>query len=167
MCFGQSSFFLLSIRDLISSGLAASSIISFITGKYTFSLKSSTVTSISFSSSNELKSTKLFPTTLRVLSSSYSSFLITSTVTIPAFSIALAVSSSITSPADTKTSPVSGSITSSLDTSPSILSARASLRLYLYLPTLARSYLLSSKRRLLIKFVADSTLAGSPGFNFL
>ena len=93
--------------------------------------------------------------------------LLISTVTIPEFSIARAVSLSITSPSLTKISPVSLLTTSLAAFSPSILLARASFKLYLYLPTLARSYLLSSKRRLFIRVVDDSREAGSPGLSFL
>ena len=112
-------------------------------------------------------STKWLPTILTIWSSpSLFNFLI-STELIPEFSIAIAVDLSIVSPSLMNTSPVSPSITSLAAILPSILGHKASLRLYLYLPTFAKSYLLSSNNRLFMRVWEDSKLAGSPGFNFL
>ena len=70
-------------------------------------------------------------------------------------------------PASAKTSPVVVLITSSAKNWPTILLWKASFLLYLYLPTLARSYLLASKNMPEIIASALSTLSGSPGRIFL
>jgi len=90
-----------------------------------------------------------------------------STTFIPEFCISSATSAVITSPACTKTSPVSASIISLAAIFPFILVARFSFWLNLYLPTLAKSYLLLSKNNPLNKLLAASTVGNSPGLNFL
>ena len=89
------------------------------------------------------------------------------TLLIPAFSISIAFSVDITSFAGTSISPVSISIMSSALTANLILSDIASFLLNLYLPTLAKSYLLLSKNILLNSDSALSNVGGSPGLNFL
>ena len=66
-----------------------------------------------------------------------------------------------------KISPVLGSITSSATTASTNLFARPNFLLYLYLPTLARSYLLGSKNREFKSDLALSTVGGSPGLSLL
>ena len=92
---------------------------------------------------------------------------LTSTTFIPEFWISVATSLVITSSFPTKSSPVSGLITSSYATMFVILDAKFNFLLYLYLPTLAKSYLLSSKNNPLNKFLAASTVGNSPGLSFL
>ena len=115
-----------------------------------------------FSSTNLWISTVPLPITRTVLSST-----LTSTAFIPEFCISNAVSLLITSPAATNTSPVSVFTMSFAATWFAILVARLSFLLNLYLPTFARSYLLSSKNSPLNKFLAASTDGSSPGLNFL
>ena len=50
---------------------------------------------------------------------------------------------------------------------PVILVAKLNFLLNLYLPTLARSYLLESKNNPLNRLLAASTVGSSPGLNFL
>ena len=47
-----------------------------------------------------------------------------------------------------------------------ILELKSNFLLYLYLPTFARSYLNSSKNLVMIWFLEESSVAGSPGLNF-
>ena len=103
-----------------------------------------------------------FPITLTFLSAIFKS-----TIFIPAFWIFSATSSVITASFSTKTSPVSGSTILSNAIFPVILVAKFSFLLNLYLPTLAKSYLLGSKNKPLNKFLAASTVGSSPGLNFL
>ena len=112
-------------------------------------------------------STKLLPITLVISSSLPTPTPYTFTTLTPAFSITRAVSLSILPPASMIISPVLGSITSSAATVPASLVLIASFLLYLYLPTLARSYLLASKKRALSSCCALSTVGGSPGLSFL
>ena len=103
-----------------------------------------------------------FPIILTLLS-----FTLISTIFNPVFWISSATSFEITVSFSTNTSPVSGSIISSNATFPVILDAKLNFLLNLYLPTFAKSYLLSSKNRPLNKFLAASTVGYSPGLNFL
>ena len=103
-----------------------------------------------------------FPIILTLLSSTF-----TSTIFIPRFLIFSATSSEITESFSTKTSPVSESTISSNATLPVILVDKLNFLLNLYLPTFAKSYLLSSKNKPLNKFLAASTVGSSPGLNFL
>ena len=73
----------------------------------------------------------------------------------------------ILSSADTNISPVSGSTTSANAICPAIRFASPNLWLNLYLPTLAKSYLLLSKNILLNNDLAASSVGSSPGLNFL
>ncbi len=104
-------------------------------------------------------STKLFPITFTILSD----FNFISTSLTPAFSIMRALFFEIFCPASARISPVIGLIISSALISPSILLETPNFLLYLYLPTLAKSYLFSSKNRLLKSVVALSIVGGSPG----
>ena len=107
-------------------------------------------------------STVPLPIILTFLSST-----LTSTTFIPEFCISSATSLDITSSFPTKSSPVSWFIISSYETLFVILVAKLNFLLYLYLPTLAKSYLLSSKNNPLNKFLAASTVGNSPGLSFL
>ena len=91
----------------------------------------------------------------------------TYTTLIPLFWIALATSLEIVSSFSIKTSPVSGCTIVSQETWPAILEAKLNFLLYLYLPTLDKSYLLESKNNPSNKFLAASTVGSSPGLNFL
>ena len=91
----------------------------------------------------------------------------TSTIFKPVFCISSAISSLIIFPFSTKTSPVPGSIISSAAVLPVILDAKLSFLLNLYLPTLAKSYLLESKNSPVNRLLAASTVGSSPGLNFL
>ena len=91
----------------------------------------------------------------------------TSTTLIPEFCISSATSFEIIVSFSTNTSPVSGLIMSLNATCPVILVAKASFLLNLYLPTLAKSYLLGSKNNPLNRFLAASTVGNSPGLSFL
>ena len=86
---------------------------------------------------------------------------------IPEFSIFFASSRSTLSPSDAMISPVEGSTAFSASTQFSILFASPSFLLYLYLPTLAISYLFGSKNRELSSDEALSFVGGSPGLSFL
>ena len=86
---------------------------------------------------------------------------------IPLSWICFATSGVIIVSFSTKTSPVSGFAIVSNDTYPEILEANPNFLLYLYLPTFAKSYLLSSKNNPLNKFLAASTVGSYPGLNFL
>ena len=77
---------------------------------------------------------------------------------IPESWISLATSGVILVSFSTKTSPVSGLTIVSKDVYPEILEAKLNFLLYLYLPTFAKSYLLSSKNNPLNKFLAASTV---------
>ena len=90
-----------------------------------------------------------------------------STEFIPEFCISSAISADIMLSFSANTSPVSGLIMSAYATLPDILFAKLSFLLNLYLPTFARSYLLSSNNNPLNKFLAASTVGNSPGLNFL
>ena len=84
----------------------------------------------------------------------------------PAFSISSAFSAVIFSPASARSSPI-GEITGSAKIWPVIRSSKPSFLLYLYLPTLERSYLLESKNKPSRCALAVSTVGGSPGRSFL
>ena len=94
-------------------------------------------------------------------------FTFTLTTLIPVSWIAIATSSVIILSFSTKTSPVSGSAISSYAIFPVILVAKLNFLLNLYLPTLAKSYLLGSNNKPLNKFLAASAVGNSPGLNFL
>ena len=128
-----SLFNLICFLNSFSSASPTFSSNSFKAGKYTSSL----IISLSMSIPRYLDiSTVLFPIILILLSS----FVMYTTLTPECF-IFCAASSVITSPAETKISP-SSFITFSAATSPTVLSAMLNFLLYLYLPTLDKSYLL-------------------------
>ena len=107
-------------------------------------------------------STVPFPITLTFLFSIFKS-----TMFIPAFWICLAISFVIIASFSTSISPVSGFAIVSNAILFVIRFAKLNFKLYLYLPTFARSYLLWSKNSPLNRFLAASTVGNSPGLNFL
>ena len=79
------------------------------------------------------------------------------------FCISFAFAASGRSPFCASISPVTGLTTSCASSCPSMRFATESFLLYLYLPTLARSYFLYSKNVLLMRMSAPSIVGTSPG----